>query len=930
MKRLAYWLPPFALFAALGTLVPVERADAQNRPTSTEAPLTGRAWQLANQAYAHYNAQRYAQAEAAVLQSIKLRSDVARLHLLLVYIYQKQDRVDEALKVLASARAARLQHADFDQAEKNLRSTVAGASAAQASPAYAQAFPLATQAYEQYYQKNYVESAALAEQAFRLVPKETGWAQLWIAALEAQPQLDAALQAAEVALELNRHPDLAAKRQVLRRQQATAPAIRAYQAMMAGQISQAIPDAQAAVRLDPETASHRRLLITLLMVSDELEAAEQAATEALEQDDEDTIALGLRGYIRQRQGKSALANADFDSVVAQDWLTDTQISNLRLIAVDAALAGGDAQRANALLDHMESDSEAVAQRRQAARRVKAPALLSDSAQVLSAVDYPAPLQDCYDTPYGTVCDLLPANTESLQTPAARAYAAYGKGNYQEAIRWAQQALQEQGDNPSLQRLLTTTLAAGNAAQQEQALQRLNAALATADAQSETQLLLQRGYLYSNLGQPKQALADFRNVKSRGDAPPEILINEGYALAGIGDSAGAVQTFKQAIDADDSGQSKLTPEMRQNARSAIAGFSRQWGITASASYRGARGLGRAYPEGMVQESEDAIFGTLEGYWRPPVALNTSTRILEAYARIGATLHDRGSKVPSQRIIDPCTFQSIDVPASSASGRAGWTTSSGAVGLRLTPSTRKAVTLGVERQFLLGRGTRSGFLSPQSQPLRCQMNSGDPLTAQYKASAGQGGWLAYITHGFYEGTARRTDQSSWWTVEGYSQLGYTRHRLASRLNINAAADNGLRSQGTGRYQRTQWFASSEARLGRSFNADHLQQGLVIFPFVVVAADWMQQDSHIEVRSGAIARDAASQPWSVKPGDKVALQGNGSSWSASTGPGVSFRQWFRETHYSAAQSYVDWSLQYRASLGNGQSQRAKGLFMAVTLSY
>lgn len=540
------------------------------------------------------------------------------------------------------------------------------------------------------------------------------------------------------------------------------------------------------------------------------------------------------------------------------------------------------------------------------------------------------MQDCYDTPYGTVCDLLPADTESLQTPSARAYAAYGKGNYQEAIRWAELAVQEQGDSPARQQLLTTTLSAGNRAQQQQALQRLNAALASPDATSETQLLLQRGYLYSNLGMPAQALADFRNVKSRDDAPPHILLNEGYAQAGIGDSAGAVQTFKQAIDADDSGQRKLTPEMRESARSAIAGFSRQWGITASASYRGARGLGRAYPDGMVSQSEDATFGTLEGYWRPPIALNTSTRILEAYARVGATLHDRGAQVPSQRIIDPCTAQSVDVPASRSPGRSGWSTSTGSIGLRLTPSTQKAITLGVERQFLLGHATRSGYLSPESQQLRCQMNSGDPVSAQYKASAGQGGWLAYITHGFYEGTARRTDQPSWWTVEGYSQLGYTRHSLASRLLFTSAGTGELRSEGAGRYQRSQWFASTEARLGRSFNADHWQQGLVIFPFAVVAADWIQQDSHVQVRSGPIVSDAANQPWSVKAGDKVALQGNGSSWSASAGLGVSFRQWFRETHYRAPQSYVDWSVQYRFNLGNGQSQRAKGLFMALTLSY
>ncbi|MET1537468.1 NfrA family protein, partial [Burkholderia sola] len=119
---------------------------------------------------------------------------------------------------------------------------------------------------------------------------------------------------------------------------------------------------------------------------------------------------------------------------------------------------------------------------------------------------------------------------------------------------------------------------------------------------------------------------------------------------------------------------------------------------------------------------------------------------------------------------------------------------------------------------------------------------------------------------------------------------------------------------------------ARFGRSFRADGINQGLVIFPFGVVAADWIKQRNRVDVRSLQAAPGATptAAQLAAQQGQTLALQGNGSSWSASAGVGVSLRQWFRESHYSAVQSYVDWSMQYRFNIGGGQADRAKGLFM------
>lgn len=114
------------------------------------------------------------------------------------------------------------------------------------------------------------------------------------------------------------------------------------QALIANRPGDAVPLARQAVALAPDTASHRLLLMTALMLDGQLAAAEDAATDALRQDDENTVALVMRGYLRQRQGKTEEADADFDAALKQDWLDDSQRRNVRLIAADAALAGARA------------------------------------------------------------------------------------------------------------------------------------------------------------------------------------------------------------------------------------------------------------------------------------------------------------------------------------------------------------------------------------------------------------------------------------------------------------------------------------------------------------------------------------------------------------------------------------------------------------
>lgn len=164
----------------------------------------------------------------------------------------------------------------------------------------------------------------------------------------------------------------------------------------------------------------------------------------------------MRGYIRQRQGKTTLANEDFDDVLKQDWLDEKQSANLRLIAADAALAAGDAARARALLAPMPAQDESVARRLKQAdglRPGRDTPMVADTrgaSQTLAMADYPPPLQDCRDTPYGTVCELQPSDAQGAGGPSAQAYAAYARQDYKAAIEHAQTAVEQDPDNEQLQ------------------------------------------------------------------------------------------------------------------------------------------------------------------------------------------------------------------------------------------------------------------------------------------------------------------------------------------------------------------------------------------------------------------------------------------------------------------------------------------------
>lgn len=911
-----------AALACVWAAAPAAAQTPGQAPAKAEAPLEGAAWQFADEGYKNYDAGKYELAQRQAESAIALRPDVERLRLLLIYSLQKQGKLKEADQAAADAIGNGLDTPALRQARANLKpqaapkpagNAAAGASGGPATTsAYRRGFPIATRAYADYNRADYPAAARGAEQAFRIDPKQGAWAMLWLDALEAQGKYEDADAAAARAIALGapNKNDLTARQQTMKRRMAIKPAEAGYQALIANRPGDAVPLARQAVALAPDTASHRLLLISALMLDNQLQAAEDAATDAMKQDDENTVALVMRAYLRQRQGKTDLADADFDAALKQDWLDDDQRRNIRLIAADASLAAGENARALALMQPLGAKDDAAQARIKRARsRPAVPA-------TLTLANYPAPVQDCRDTPYGTSCELLPSDAAGSGGPASLAYAAYAREDYQEAIAQARQAVAQDPANKELQRLLTTTLAAGNRAQLAEANQRMSEALAAQP--DDPTLLMQRGYLHQRMKQPKLALQDFQAARATGKAPPTVILDEGYALSGVGDKRGAVDKLKEAIDEADAGRLELTPQQRFDTRNGIAGLDREWGGYFSAGYRGARpataGLGGA----AVTVPGDAVFSTAEIFWRPSDFLNSSTQTFELYGRLSNTLYDKGGKTTKQTVANPCpdSDEPIDINETTNDGIAGIPTTVGALGMRFTPSTEVGLTFGLERQFNLGTATRRGTFSPASSDLRCGLNNRN-LSPNYQTKASDGAWLAYVTYGMYEGTTLRIDRPDWFTMEGYVQAGYSWQDMPAKFwlhNNNTGEDTEKKS---GRLKRDQAFGAAEFRIGRSYRVDTISDRMVVFPYAVIGSDWLWNKNRASANFDG-------ESYSI---DQL---GNGSSWSLGAGPGFNVRYWFREDHYNAPRSYLDWTTQYRFNIGGGAADRARGLFINLTLSY
>lgn len=625
----------------LSTVITVALATAAApvlAQTDAPLPLSGAAYRIAEQAFAAYERGDYPAAYRQSSEAIRLRPDVVRLRLLQIYALQKLGRGAEAQQQARRALDAGLKDPALPALAAAPRTSTGAArtGAVPRAPATVtdrnsrQAYMLATEAYAAYDAGQMGVAASKAEQAFRQQPQQGAWALLWVAALEAQQQPGQADAAIGTALQLGAPnvEELRARRVALGRQRALLLAQQAYQSLSAGENAAAIEQAHAAVELAPDVASYRLLLITAQLQGDQLADAERGADQALQADGQDLNARVMRGYLRQRQGNTVLANEDFDTALAAPG-SAMQQRNVRLLAVDAALAAGDRLRAAALLAPLQAavpagEGDARSQQllqqgiEQRSRAIRS----SRELPRIGAEAYLAPVQHCQSVDSGSVCELMPADLQGDGGAAQRAYAAYARQDYADAIGEARQAVQLAPDDANLQGLLTTTLAAGNRAQQDEARQRLDAALA--QRPDDAGALMQRGYLNQKAHEPARALADFRAAEATGRAPKSVVLDQAYASAANGDHPQAVTLLRSAIDRADAGELPLDERQRYNVRNAIANYSREWGVIASAGFRGARQAATNVGGAAISTPGDSVFSTLEAFWRPRPSTTSMAR------------------------------------------------------------------------------------------------------------------------------------------------------------------------------------------------------------------------------------------------------------------------------------------------------------------
>ncbi|MCJ7799860.1 MAG: bacteriophage N4 adsorption protein A, partial [Polaromonas sp.] len=95
----------------------------------------------------------------------------------------------------------------------------------------------------------------------------------------------------------------------------------AFRAFAARDHATAVGKAREAIKISPRNPQYRALLVNALMASDQLALADQAATDFLASDGDDTEMRVLRSTVRQRRGQAERASRDAETALRSDGLS---------------------------------------------------------------------------------------------------------------------------------------------------------------------------------------------------------------------------------------------------------------------------------------------------------------------------------------------------------------------------------------------------------------------------------------------------------------------------------------------------------------------------------------------------------------------------------------------------------------------------------
>ncbi|MFS8036190.1 NfrA family protein [Xanthobacter sp. AM11] len=325
------------------------------------------------------------------------------------------------------------------------------------------AWSAADRAYAAQRDKQYAQAVTYVREALKLRPDVPRLWLLLMDALDAQGKTAESVAVANEAIAAGiKDPTITARLRAQSKVLAQAPSLAANKALEAANPKVAADLARKAIALVPDDLSYRMLLVYALIADGQIEAAEKAAGEAVDVDPRSFLPRTLRGYLRERLGRIADAEQDFDTALQDEVLTGPTDRDVRLVMADAAIAAGHPQRAIKLLEPLQPGDPAVSGRLRVARaQEKNPKSVPENAlQTL-----PVPYQKCIDTPYGPACSLVPATTPPgggvSDTPgydaALEAFNAYRDGNDALAATRIREALKDNPGNSSWRRLLVDTL-----------------------------------------------------------------------------------------------------------------------------------------------------------------------------------------------------------------------------------------------------------------------------------------------------------------------------------------------------------------------------------------------------------------------------------------------------------------------------------------
>lgn len=791
-----------------------------------EQPLTGEAYQLADEAYKAFAQKKYDTAATKARRAIQLRPDVARLH-----------------DLLKKAEAAR------HPSPGNTASGVAQAAAGKA--------------YKAYEKRDYAAAVEEAKRATSLVPGKRDYWLLLMNSLTADGQLEEAKRVGnEIERKFGRKNDLLAAQKAVNTQLAFRASAASYTALGRGDVKLALEQAHKAVDYLPTVAAFRIGLINVLVADGKLAEAEQIASDMIASEKPSGEALSLRAAIRQLRGETQSAQTDFDNALSATTSAPAMQRGIRLVAIDAALANGDKQRTQHLLEPLQSstDPEVVKRRAQLSDMLSS---RSDSNQAIVAFSFP--LFSCSTgADLISVCDINPGSTSADPgfVLADQGYRAFAAKNYALASSKAAEAIQLSPRNHSYRRLYVQALVAqGMLAEAEQA-----ASAALADFGNDTDILLTRADIRKRRGNSEGARADYAAILIAPDVTPRAEIvalaalgrkeearkrlavmisspvkesdldlaylalqveddSDALVLFGQADTQGkltdtarndaayaasragrnelAIRYFNQTVDAAEAGRLPLEPQQVFDIRRASADLSRRWGINAFVSQGSMATAGTGVPYGS---SIQGTFAGAEAFWRP--LGYQDGKLLEIYGRFSETVSG-GTNVPS-----------------------GTSTEQIALGARVKPFSDINAIVALERLVPLG-------------------------------SATTGDWLARVGFSSDSGLDLHVDKNNWFTGHLYAEAGHY-------------------------FQHPENYAVLEGQSGRSFRLAATGPNLVLFPHVVLSGSY---DSTIV--------DHTKQAWG-------------------SGPGLNIRYWFRQDHYNAPRSYADLSVQYRWRIaGDGRAE-------------